>query len=57
MGKKDFLKKPAGHIDIKPFDSTAIIEAVRSMSFTSVDTAGAADIFNMMGKQQRVHCR
>jgi len=48
MEKSDFLKDPVKHIDIKSFDSTQIIEAMRDMSFTARDTAKAADIFNTM---------
>jgi len=48
MGRRDFLKKPVEHIDIKSFDSTAIIESMRDMSFSAGDTARAAEIFNMM---------
>jgi deoxyhypusine synthase len=48
MEKKDFLREPVKHIDIKSFDSTEIIEAMRDMSFTARDTAKAADIFNKM---------
>jgi len=48
MEKKDFLKDPVKHIDIKSFDSTQIIEAMKDMSFTARDTARAADIFNTM---------
>jgi len=48
MQKKDFLKEAVKHIDIKSFDSTKIINAMRGMSFTSRDTARAADILNMM---------
>ncbi|MCX5638905.1 MAG: deoxyhypusine synthase [Planctomycetota bacterium] len=48
MKKKDFLKEPFKHIDVKSFDSTVIIDAMRDMSFTARDTAGAADIFNIM---------
>jgi len=48
MEKSDFLKNPVKHIDIKSFDSTGIIEAMREMSFTAGDTAKAADIFNKM---------
>jgi len=46
--KEDFLRQPVQHIDIKSFDSTPIIEAMRGMSFTARDTASAADILNMM---------
>ena len=48
MEKSDFLKDPVKHIDIKSFDSTRIIEAMRDMSFTARDTARAADIYNTM---------
>ncbi len=48
MEKKDFLRDPVQHIDIKSFDSTPIIDAMRNMSFTARDTAAAADILNMM---------
>lgn len=48
MKKKDFLKKPVRHVDITSFDATAIIDAMRGMSFTSRDTAAAADIFERM---------
>ena len=48
MEKNDFLKDPVKHIDIKSFDSTEIIEAMKDMSFTARDTARAADILNLM---------
>jgi deoxyhypusine synthase len=48
MKKDDFLKEPVRHIDIKSFDSTGIIEAMRDMSFTARATAAAADIFDKM---------
>src|SRR5512142_2221070 len=48
MKKKDFLKDPIKHIDIKKINSTPIIDAMRDMSFTSRDTAAAADILNRM---------
>ncbi len=46
--KKEFLRDPVKHINIKSFDSTPIIQAMRDMSFTSRDTAIAADILNRM---------
>jgi deoxyhypusine synthase len=52
MDKKDFLKDTIRHIDIKAFDSTEIIEAMKDMSFTARDTARAAEIFDMMIKDQ-----
>ncbi|MBF0386560.1 MAG: deoxyhypusine synthase [Candidatus Omnitrophica bacterium] len=48
MTKKELLKNTVKHIDIKSFDSTAIINAMRDMSFTSRDTARAADILVKM---------
>jgi deoxyhypusine synthase len=52
MQKKDLLKETVKHIDIKSFDSTPIINAMRDMSFTSRDTANAADIFQKMIKDE-----
>jgi deoxyhypusine synthase len=46
--KREFLKEPIEHIDIKSFDSTPVISAMRKMSFSSRDTANAADIFMRM---------
>ena len=46
--KKKLLNKPVEHIDIKSFDSRKIIDGMRKMSFTSRDTARAADIYNEM---------
>lgn len=46
--KKSILKEEVKHIDIKSINSTPIIDAMRDMSFTSRDTAAAADILNMM---------
>ncbi|HDJ28062.1 MAG TPA: deoxyhypusine synthase [Proteobacteria bacterium] len=48
MQKSDFLQSPVEHIDITSFDATAIIDAMRNMSFTSRETANAADILNTM---------
>lgn len=48
MEKKDLLKDTVKHIDIKSYDSTSLINAMRDMSFTSRDTARAADIYGMM---------
>tara|TARA_Y100001935_G_scaffold244941_1_gene237979 strand:- start:581 stop:1630 length:1050 start_codon:yes stop_codon:yes gene_type:complete len=46
--KKKLLNTPVEHIDIKSFDARKIIESMGKMSFTSRDTARAADIFNEM---------
>lgn len=48
MEKKDLLKDEIKHIDIKSFNATPIIDAMRDMSFTSRDTAAAADILELM---------
>ena len=48
MKKTDLLKNIVKHIDIKSFDSTSIIQAMRNMSFTSRDTAHATDILMKM---------
>jgi deoxyhypusine synthase len=50
MQKTDFLKDPVKHIDIKSFDPTRVIDAMRDMSFTARDTARAADTLNTMIK-------
>ncbi|MHC4256608.1 MAG: 1,9-bis(guanidino)-5-aza-nonane synthase [Planctomycetota bacterium] len=52
MDKNDFLKEPVKHIDMKSFNSIEIIEAMKDMSFTARDTARAAEIFDMMIKDQ-----
>lgn len=48
MSKKKLLKETIKHIDVKSINSTKIIEAMKDMSFTSRDTARAAEILNMM---------
>ena len=48
MAKKDLLKEPIEHIDFTSFDATPIITSMAGMSFTSRDTARAADIFRRM---------
>ena len=48
MDKKDVLRDPIEHIDIKSFDATPIIDGMRGMSFTARDTARAADTLNRM---------
>jgi deoxyhypusine synthase len=46
--KRELLKDTIEHIDIKSFDATPIIDAMRKMSFSSRDTANAADILLRM---------
>lgn len=48
MKKADLLKETIKHIDIKAINSVEIIDAMRDMSFTSRDTATAADIYQRM---------
>ncbi len=48
MEKKDLLKEEIQHFDIKKVDTTEIINSMRGMSFTSRDTATAADIYDRM---------
>lgn len=48
MSKKELLREEIQHIDITAIDSRPIIDAMRGMSFSSRDTANAADIFNRM---------
>jgi len=48
MQKRDFLKDPVKHVDVKSFDATPIVDAMRDMSFTARDIARAADILCTM---------
>ena len=48
MSQKNLLQEEIRHIDITQIDSRAIIDAMRGMSFSSRDTANAADILNRM---------
>ena len=50
--KKSLLKSEVEHIDITSFDSRNIIDSMKKMSFTSRDTANAAEIFNEMIKDK-----
>ncbi len=50
--KKSLLKYEIEHIDITSFDSRKIIESMKKMSFTSRDTAKAAEIYNDMIKDK-----
>jgi deoxyhypusine synthase len=45
--KAELLANVVEHIDIASFDARPIIDGMRKMSFTSRDTARAADILNM----------
>jgi deoxyhypusine synthase len=46
--KRELLRDTIEHIDIKSFDASSIIEAMKKMSFSSRDTANAADILLKM---------
>ncbi len=48
MEKKELLKTPVEHIDIKSFNAVAIVQAMRKMSFTARDLAVAAEIYDRM---------
>ena len=50
--KKSLLNKEIKHIDITSFDARKIIESMKNMSFTSRDTAKAAEIYNEMLKDK-----
>jgi deoxyhypusine synthase len=52
MEKRDLLKQTIEHVDIKSFDASPIIDAMRKMSFTSRETANAADILQRMIKDK-----
>src|ERR1700712_1980562 len=45
--KAELLSKIVQHVDITAYDARPIIDAMRGMSFSSRDTARAADIFSM----------
>jgi len=45
--KAELLSKTVRHVDITAFDARPIIDNMRGMSFSSRDTARAADILNM----------
>ena len=45
--KAELLSKTVEHVDISAYDARPVIDAMRKMSFTSRDTARAADILSM----------
>jgi len=45
--KAELLSKVVEHVDIAAYDARPVIDAMRKMSFTSRDTARAADILTM----------
>jgi deoxyhypusine synthase len=46
--KQQLLKQTIQHIDVKQHDVTAVVEAMKSMAFSSRDLARAADILDRM---------
>src|SRR5262245_39311619 len=50
--KAELLGSVVEHVDITSFDARPIIDSMRKMSFSSRDTARAADIFNMALKEK-----
>jgi len=48
MKKKDLMKDVIKHIDITSFDARPVIDSMRDMSFSSRETANAADILDRM---------
>lgn len=50
--KKELLQKVIKHVDATKYDATPIIDSMREMSFSSRDTARAADILAMMLKNK-----
>lgn len=53
MRKRDYLNQPVKHIDIKSFDTRPLINSMREMSFSSRETAKAADIYNRMIRDRK----
>jgi deoxyhypusine synthase len=52
MKKESLLREEIQHFDIKSFDATPLIEGMKKMSFTSRETARAAEILHRMVKDQ-----
>ncbi|HQB23474.1 MAG TPA: deoxyhypusine synthase family protein, partial [Bacteroidales bacterium] len=50
--KKDLLKEVIRHIDITKINPVDLIDSMRDMSFTSRETAHAADILQLMIKDK-----
>lgn len=48
MDKKDYLKTPIEHVDIKSINAVPIIEAMKKMSFTARDLGRASEIYDRM---------
>jgi deoxyhypusine synthase len=50
--KKELLTTPIQHIDIKQHNVVALVDSMRQMAFSARDTARAADIYEMMLRDQ-----
>lgn len=50
--KKELLKQTIEHIDIKKHNVVALVDAMKSMAFSSRDLARAAEIYDMMIKDK-----
>src|SRR5215469_9610750 len=50
--KKELLQKPIQHIDIKQHNVVALVDAMQKMAYSSRDTARAANIYEMMLRDQ-----
>lgn len=50
--KAELLATTVEHVDITAYDARPVIDSMRKMSFSSRDTARAADIFNMALEDQ-----
>ncbi|HXV78208.1 MAG TPA: deoxyhypusine synthase [Candidatus Polarisedimenticolaceae bacterium] len=48
LERRKLLSEPVEHIDIKSFDATEIVRAMRKMSFTARDLGRACEIFQQM---------
>ena len=46
--KKELLDRPIQHLDIKQHNVVALVDTMRTMAYSSRDTARAADIYEMM---------
>ncbi len=50
--KKELLVSPIQHIDFKQHNVVALVDSMRQMAFSARDTARAADIYEMMLRDQ-----
>lgn len=52
MDKKDYLKKPVQHIDIKQYEVVELVEAMGNMAFQARNLHRASQIYDMMLKDR-----